>query len=328
MSDKPDLSTPQMLPLDALLPSDSPRVEGEDEKHVKALAQSDVVLPPVIVHRSTMRIVDGMHRLRAAALRGENLIAVQFFGGDEAEAFVLAVELNAEHGLPLSQADRSSAAKRIISIRPQWSDRRIGAVTGLAASSVAALRAHSTDQIEQSKRRVGRDGRSRPLNPAEGRKRASRLLAVKPSSTLKEVAEGSGLSIATAKDVRDRVRAGKDPLPPRLRNTEAKRERASTEQASSEGQRHAPPPQQSSAGLDSALQRMLRDPAMRTEAGRDVLRLLRSHVIGDESKWRRMAAGVPEYRAAAVAQAARVCAERWLRLAKELEAGNRHMPQQ
>ncbi|MFI0982704.1 ParB N-terminal domain-containing protein [Streptomyces sp. NPDC021093] len=315
----PDRQLVQMVPISTLLPSDSPRVAGEDARHVAVLARARTPLPPIIVQRSTMRVVDGMHRLRAAVLKGEDRIAVQFFDGDAEEAFVLAVSLNSARGLLLSQADRASAATRIVASHPQWSDRRIAAVTGISASSVAALRPRSTEQIEQLKKRVGRDGRARPVEPTEGRMRASRLVAAKPGSTLKEVAEKSGISIATAKDVRDRVRAGRDPLPPRLRSAEAQRERADTDRAFPERHRSVLPPR-APTELDLVLQAMLRDPSMRTEAGRTLLQMLRTHAI-DESNWRRLAASVPGHRAATVARAARDCAEQWLRLARQVEAG-------
>ncbi|MBW5420699.1 hypothetical protein GKQ77_03825 [Streptomyces sp. BG9H] len=315
----PGRQVTQTVPLSVLLPSDSPRVAGEDEKHIERLAGLDTPLPPILVHRSTMRVIDGMHRLRAAALRGMDRIAVEFFEGDEEEAFVLAVKLNAAHGLPLSQTDRAHAAARIIASRPHWSDRRIASVTGLAPGSIAALRTRSTEQNKQLKKRVGRDGRLRPLNPTEGRMRASRLLDAKPSSTLKEIAEAAGISAATAKDVRDRVRAGKDPLPPRLRRD------AGTRQGPPEPVTPSPRTPQhmrqaASAGGESALVSLHRDPSMRTDAGRALLQLLQAHSIRDEGRLHWLAESVPAHRRAAMAQAARACAERWLRLAKVIEA--------
>src|SRR5687768_3713348 len=108
--------------LSTLLPADSPRVEGEDADHVRALAELECPLPPVIVHRPTMRVIDGMHRVHAATLRGESQIRVVFFDGSPEEAFVRAVQSNSAHGLPLSQADKSAAARRILESFPQWSN--------------------------------------------------------------------------------------------------------------------------------------------------------------------------------------------------------------
>ena len=85
-----------------LRPSDSPRLAGQDTDHVRVLSQADS-LPPIIVQRGTMRVIDGMHRLRAAQLRGEKQIAVRFFEGSDDLAFVLAVHANTAHGLPLTE---------------------------------------------------------------------------------------------------------------------------------------------------------------------------------------------------------------------------------
>ena len=61
----------EVVPLDSLRPADSPRSSGEDEAHARMLADLDVDLPPVLVNRRTMRIIDGSHRVIAASLRGE-----------------------------------------------------------------------------------------------------------------------------------------------------------------------------------------------------------------------------------------------------------------
>ncbi|MEV0414683.1 ParB/RepB/Spo0J family partition protein [Streptomyces sp. NPDC050448] len=157
------------VPVDSLLDSDSPRIDGEDGARIQMLARLESPLPPILVHRETMRVIDGMHRLRAVRLRGDDTIDVEFFEGGEVEAFTLAVWLNITHGLPLSKADRTAAAKRILRARPYWSDRRIAANAGLAAGTVASIRRRSTGQNEQLNARVGRDGRVRPLLATEGR---------------------------------------------------------------------------------------------------------------------------------------------------------------
>src|SRR5438477_12197277 len=73
----------------SLITADSPRLAGENIEHAHTLAQSDAAFPPIIVHRSSMRIIDGMHRLRAAILQGRDEIDVKFFDGSEKDAFVL-----------------------------------------------------------------------------------------------------------------------------------------------------------------------------------------------------------------------------------------------
>ncbi|MFI1416136.1 ParB/RepB/Spo0J family partition protein [Streptomyces sp. NPDC020707] len=126
-------------------------------------------LPPITVHRPMMRVIDGYHRLKAARLRGESRIVARFFDGDETAAFVLAVRLNVRHGLPLALADRKRAAERIVASDPQWSDRRVASVTGIASGTVGDIRKRVVRGPEG--RRLGRDGRVRPVDGSTGRTR-------------------------------------------------------------------------------------------------------------------------------------------------------------
>lgn len=204
-------TAPEQVPVRLLLPADSPRVAGESAEHARLLAGVEMSLPPIVVHRSSMRVIDGMHRLQAARIRGDDVISVLFFDGSDADVFVLAVELNQAHGLPLSRADRRAAAQRIISSHPEWSDRRIAAATGLAAATVGSIRSRSTVQTGQLNTRVGRDGRVRPGDGDEGRRRASKLIAQNPTASLREIARIAGISPATVKDVRARLARGEAP---------------------------------------------------------------------------------------------------------------------
>ena len=153
------------VPILSLQPGDSPRLEGEDKAHIAWLAETEAALPPILVDRRNMRVIDGMHRLLAASLRGREWIEVQFFDDSPAEAFRRAVEANVTHGLPLTQADRRAAAKRIVVSHPHLSDRAIGESTGLAARTVAGIRRRTAD-VARPNARVGRDGRVRPLDGA------------------------------------------------------------------------------------------------------------------------------------------------------------------
>ncbi|MFC5753345.1 ParB N-terminal domain-containing protein, partial [Actinomadura rugatobispora] len=199
----------------ALSGADSPRIFGENPDHVEALAAAGAELPPIIVHRATMSVIDGMHRLRAAELGGQDTIAVRFFDGDEADAFVMAVKSNIAHGLPLSLADRKRAAQRIIASHPRWSDRMIASVTGIAPGTVAEIRRRATAEPAAETARMGRDGRVRPINGSEGRRIASELITENPDLSLRQIARRAGISPETARDVRNRLRRGEDPLPRR-----------------------------------------------------------------------------------------------------------------
>jgi len=68
---RPDLLPVERVAVDLLVSSDSPRLVGESVDHIRMLAESGTDLPPILVHRPTMRVIDGMHRLRATTLRGE-----------------------------------------------------------------------------------------------------------------------------------------------------------------------------------------------------------------------------------------------------------------
>ncbi|WP_280445542.1 ParB/RepB/Spo0J family partition protein, partial [Nocardia brasiliensis] len=129
------------FPLSELLPPESsPRTAGENAAHIRMLAESSTAFPPIVVHRGTTQVIDGVHRLRAAQLRGDSTISAVLFDGSITEAFVLAVKLNAAHGLPLSLSDRKAAARRILMAYPQWSDRAIAAVAGISPKTVGVIR--------------------------------------------------------------------------------------------------------------------------------------------------------------------------------------------
>jgi ParB-like chromosome segregation protein Spo0J len=197
----------QAVPIMSLRAADSPRLNGEDKAHIARLAETDAPLPPILVDRRTMRVIDGMHRLMAASLQGRETIDVEFFDGSEADVFLRAVQENIAHGLPLTQADRRAAAERIIATHPHMSDRAIGHVAGLAAKTVAGIRKRSTDHPAQSNTRVGRDGRVRPLDSSEARRRAAELLTSQPGSSLRDVARARTTRCGRRQPIRHR-RAG------------------------------------------------------------------------------------------------------------------------
>jgi ParB-like chromosome segregation protein Spo0J len=278
------------VPVATLRIAGSPRTAGEDIVHVRTLADTSTELPPIIVHRGSMRVIDGAHRLRAARLCGQQEIAVRFFDGDEHDAFVLAVSANVAHGLPLSLADRKSATTQIVASHPHWSDRMIASVAGLSAATVARIRGDRGESAPTS--RIGHDGKVRPVNPLERRRLARALLLEEPTLSLREVARRVGISPETARAVRGRLR-GDEPRQPAP----------------------AEPPRD-----PAAVVRLLRnDPALRFSAiGRDLLRLLDVRMVAVE-RWAAMASNVPEHCRDSVAKVALECAEIWRTFADQLE---------
>ncbi|GAB3896750.1 ParB N-terminal domain-containing protein [Kibdelosporangium lantanae] len=307
----------ELVPIDSLLPANSPRLAGESIEHAQVLAASAADLPPIVVQRGTMRVIDGMHRLRAARMRGQNEILVRFYDGDDDEAFIVAVRTNVTHGLPLSQADRTAAAARIIEMRPQWADRRIAAVTGLAATTVGAIRRRSTEASGRlnAGNRVGRDGKVRPIDNAEGRIRAGELIAQRPDAPIRVIAEAAGIAPATALDVRKRLRDGRHPVPDRQRGEPAKRRKRVRPAAVD------PPPAavEPAVDIESVLRELKKDPSLRfTDSGRALLRWLDAHTCGLD-QWDELPKdNIPAHCVPAMVKLAQHNMEFWERLGKLL----------
>jgi ParB-like chromosome segregation protein Spo0J len=302
-----------LVRLSALMPADSPRLRGENLTHIQMLAEHEGPLPPILVHRATMRVIDGMHRLGAARLRGQQTIEVRFFDGTEDEAFVLAVKTNISHGLPLSRADRDAAVERIMAAHPRWSDRAIAVSMGLSPTTVAAIRRRTTDDHYSAQVRIGRDGRARPINAADGRRRAGRVIAENPGASLREIAKAAGISPSTARDVRERMLRGDDPVPSRQ---QARSTRSAVWQGA-EPRGHA----RQRLGLNQAatLQNLKKDPSLRlAESGRTLLRWLYTHSL-KPGEWRPLLGVTPPHCAYLIASLARDCAQEWLDFADQLD---------
>ena len=300
------------VPLANLRDADGPRTGGVDFSHVRLLSQTDTAFPPILVHRETMRVVDGMHRVAAAWLMGCADIEARFFLGSDDEAFRIAVEANTSHGLPLCLADRQAAAERIVRSHPELSDRSIARNCGLAATTVAGIRAR-TSANEQASVRIGRDGRARPLATVQGRIHASQFIARKPGASLREIARESGISIGTARDVRLRLESGEDPIPSRYR-ADPLDAAAPHEQPRSGGTGAILPDSQ----VEGVLAQLRRDPALRlSDRGRVLLRWLDSRTM-TENQWLELAIAPPPHSRPMIARLAKHCARVWADLAKEL----------
>lgn len=292
-----------------LLAADSPRLGGENPEHVQALAEILPELPPILVNRSTHRVIDGMHRLRAAQVRGDRRVRVRYVESDPEVAFLLAVMANVKHGLPLTLSDRKSAARRIAGSRPAWSDRLIAGIVGLSPKTVGAIR--SCDRSPATAR-IGKDGRVRPLDAAAGRDVAREIIAARPDASLREMARMANVSPSTVRDVRSRMSRGDDPLPPRVRKVRS---------SSSGAQRNGEQPPRGAAECDvvAKLNSLKRDPALRlTDDGRVVLRWLDRHTVrpGD---WQRLLASLPPHAMYLVYELARGVSREWQDFAESMQ---------
>lgn len=311
-----------MLPLRELTGSDSPRADGVDMRHALVLAQLDVELPPIIVHRPTMRVIDGMHRIAAARIRGREAISARFFEGELDEAFLLAVQLNVTHGLPLCLSDRRAAAERIVKAQWAMSDRSIARAAGLSAKTVAAIRQECG--VQQSATRIGRDGRVRPVNYEEGRRLALEYLTANPDASLRQIARHAGIAVETARDVRMRAQraalAGEEPQRPCDADEPTALEPDSGTQPLRRRSAVTIPTYVDSMDTDEIIHNLMNDPALRySNQGRLVLRWLGSQALAPR-QMPPVLASLPGHCRLSVSRIAWACAAGWINVARELEA--------
>lgn len=268
---------------------------------VRLLAELDRPWPPLLVQRRTYRVIDGVHRLLAARLRGDEMIAVRLHECDEAEAFVLAVRANVTHGLPLSLRDRKFAARRIMESRPDWSNRRIALTSGVSDKTVAAIRRNdSSGNRGPGDDRVGLDGRRRPVDAAARRATVTNLLEHHPGSSLRAVAALAGVSPETVRSIR------------------TGRENNATSATSDTPSRAIAAAAQGVPGPEAkrSLSLLLRDPALRsTDAGRLLLRALNAQAALNEDM-AGLVASVPDHDRPALQELAMANAAMWHALAQ------------
>ena len=322
----------------SLVPGFYLRHAGTNAAHVQLLADAagSTRLPPILVQKSGSRIIDGSHRVEAAKLRMDEYISARVIDCTDEEAFVLAVQSNTLHGLPLTKADRIVGAKRILASHPDWSDRAVAKVTGLSAKTVGVLRNRSTGNLPLLRKRLGRDGKRHPVSGTEGRMRAVDYINEHPDAPLRQVAREADVSLGTVHDVRERIRCGADPMIGRLgtrreqsgerfsasslldHRSSADNASAGTGKRSTDNRQDAP--QQSWLAISAKL---TNDPTLRyTEGGRAFLRWMAVHAAHAE-EWREFIDAIPVHWlkdvnliASGVSEEWRLFAE-WLRTKQE-----------
>lgn len=291
-------NTVEAVLVESLVAGDKVRLKGVDKDHVRLLAESEGPLPPILVHRRTMRVIDGMHRLSAARVQGRRTIDVRFFEGDEEAMFIEAVQANISHGLPLTLADRRAAASRIVRTHAKWSDRMIAGMVGLSPKTVGAVRARLTEEFPQSRLRVGKDGRTRRLPVRDAEREIS------------STSDAGGTKTDAASGVTDDPHRAPQLVPRPLGPGRVTRLDIARDQGS---------------GADryrTMFHTLRQDPSMRmTETGRFLLRLLNLHLV-QAPAWNQLLANVPPHRLESVVDLAEECARMWLELAERLATHN------
>jgi len=302
----------ELIDIDQLILAGSPRTTGLSEDHVRVLADLDTPLPPILVQRTTLRVVDGVHRVEAARRRGQKSVRARYFDGDEHDAFITAVRMNKAHGLPLTLAEREAAVTRIIVSHPHYSDRSIAAVTGLSGKTVGAIRRRAVPGGQDGSR-IGADGRLRPVNAAMARRVVAQAIIERPDASLRQIAKSAGVSPGTVRDVRDRLRRGEEPVPDRLRAVGNDGPGADPQ---------PPTPQEVDQRIrerEALLQRLLNDPALKfNQSGRALLRWLYLRATELE-EWPDRIHVMPPHCAYTLVELARSCSTEWQKLAAQLE---------
>jgi hypothetical protein len=342
------------VPVNALVAGFHLRQIGTDATHVRLLADAawSVRLPPILVQRQGSRVIDGLHRLEAAKIRGDKTIKARVIDCSDAEALILAVKSNTLHGLPLSRADRISSAKRILTTHPDWSDRALAAVTGLSAKAIASIRNSSANGVQFDGKRLGRDGKRHPVASVGGRQRVLDYISAHPEASIREVARETDVSIGTVHDVREKIRKG-EPVVPETRTTGEEESHishgagnypaeqgpgGSGQETRCLGRNDAQDPQGGVPGAVRALHargtvgnsrqaswlviagRLSGDPTLRyTEGGRAFLRWMATH-CAQADEWREFVDAVPQHWLDEVGQLADAMSAEWRQFAERLRS--------
>lgn len=326
------------VPVTALSPGLHLRQGGTSAAHVQLLidatGSSDV--PPVLVQEDGWRVIDGLHRLEAARLRGDRTLQARFIDCTDSEALVLAMKANSSHGLPLSKADRLSGAERVLTAHPDWSDRSIASITGLSAKTIASVRNRSGGAAHPGGKRLGRDGRRRPVTAGEGRRRAAEYITAHPNAPLRQVARETDVSLGTVHDVSARLRRGAGPEPGGHRAPAVRRDvrpargRTPDTVTVAEPGTAAPaadgaPPRRGNhtdAPLtwEGVAAKIANDPGVRyTEGGKEFLRWMALHAT-DPDGWRDFLNAIPAHWLSVVAPIADSVGREWCLFAERLKS--------
>jgi hypothetical protein len=323
------------VPISTLVPGFCLRLTGTDPNHIRMLADAagSVSLPSILVQRRGSRIVDGMHRVEAAKLRHEENICARFIDCSDEEALVLSIKLNVLHGLPLSRADRISGAKRILAAHRDWSDRAVAAVSGLSAKTIASLRNRSTEDMQFHGKRLGRDGKWRPVSAIEGKVYAAEYIDAHPEAPLREVAREAGVSLGTVHAVRDRMRRGLDHTARELRHPAAEPTDLPTQASPDSARPRSRPPAPApvlpaSAGRQDSRRlvwseiasKLASDPVLKyTEGGRAFLRWMASH-SAQADEWHEFIDAIPAHWVREVSCLADSISAEWCEFAAHLKS--------
>jgi ParB-like chromosome segregation protein Spo0J len=285
----------------------SPRDRGIDHAHVALLAEAHEHWPPIVVSRRDRAVIDGQHRVAAAKQLGLKRLRAVYFDGTPDDAYVEFVRRNVGHGLALTLEERRAAVRRILLTHPDRSDRSIATVCGLSPKTVARVRREADGATggkgaARTKKRVGRDGRKRPVDSRASRARIVEELERRPDASLRSIASTVGVSPETVRSMREKLRSGRE----HPDDAVAPAEPAAAVLAMLSGKRRR--------GVPLGRDRAFTD----CDDGRKFVDWFEATCIDDADLWQH-AGAVPRSRVYEIADEARRRAALWSRFAEQLE---------
>jgi ParB-like chromosome segregation protein Spo0J len=286
----------------------SPRARGIDRGHVALLAEVPESWPPIVINRRDGSVIDGQHRVAAARQLGIERLCAVFFEGSPDDAYVEFVRCNVGHGLALTLDERRDAVRRILRTHPELSDRGIASVCGLSPKTVARVRRETGEgrdaggESVDGTRRVGRDGRQRPVDASAARARIADELERHPDASLRTIATAVGVSPETVRTVREKLRRA--PRPPA--DVVALREPEDLVSAVLARKRHRAAPLEGDRAFTDR------------DDGRQFVDWFEATCVDDADLWQHGSA-VPRSRVYEIADEARRRASVWTRFAEQLE---------
>lgn len=157
-----------------------------DSEVVSRYAASFNDLPPISVQRGTFTLIDGHHRLSAAAEATRDHIRIHEEDVADEDLADEATRRNVQHGLPLSKAERMAAGRAILARHHPdgtgtglaWTEARIAAWSGLSVRTVTEWVAEGRQAMERAAASSAADG---PQDATEGMSDAEPVQAHQPA---------------------------------------------------------------------------------------------------------------------------------------------------
>jgi len=128
-------------------------------KSYAALMSNGTEFPPIVIFNDgqSLWLADGKHRIDAAKRNGYSTIRADVRHGTERDAFLYGLQVNAAHGLALTQAEKRAAVDLMLQDAEwgTWSDREIARQCGATHPSVSRRRQAATGKFYQLRKAPG-----------------------------------------------------------------------------------------------------------------------------------------------------------------------------